>query len=57
MEELARTRDINEIQVLTPFRRKTENGVEQLNKTLQEAINKKDEKKPELNYRYTTFRK
>ena len=43
MEELARTRDINEIQVLTPFRRKTENGVEQLNKTLQEAINKKED--------------
>lgn len=55
LSELARTRDINEIQVLTPFRRKTENGVEQLNKTLQEAINKKDPKKAELNY-FTTFR-
>lgn len=55
LSELVRTRDINEIQVLTPFRRKTENGVEQLNKTLQEAINKKDPKKAELNY-FTTFR-
>lgn len=57
LEELAEIKDINEIQVLTPFRRKTENGVEQLNKTLQEAINKKEPYKPEINYMYTTFRK
>ena len=57
IDELARVKDINEIQVLSPFRRKTVNGVDQLNKVLQEHINKKDSKKPEINYSYTTFRK
>ena len=36
-----RIKDINEVQVLTPFRRRTENGVEQLNKALQNEINPK----------------
>lgn len=57
IDELTRIKDINEIQVLSPFRRKTVNGVDQLNKVLQEGLNKKDFKKPEINYRYTTFRK
>lgn len=56
-EELARIKDINEVQILTPFRRRTENGVEQLNKALQNEINPKSPTKPEITYGYTTFRR
>lgn len=53
----AEVRDINEIQVLTPFRKKTENGVEQLNTVLQEDLNPKAANKPELAYRNSVFRR
>lgn len=55
--ELMVVKDINEIQVLSPFRRKTATGVNQLNVSLQEDLNKKDSKKPEILFRGVNFRK
>jgi len=55
-DEFKRIRNIYEVQVLTPFKRKTASGVEQLNKLLQEHTNPKDPKKPEI-YCRSAFRR
>ena len=54
MKELQRLGDLNDLQLVTPFRRKTDAGVDALNKQLQEVVNPK--KGEELKYGFQTFR-
>jgi exodeoxyribonuclease V alpha subunit len=49
--------NLQELQIITPLRRKTETGVEQLNALLQETVNPKNPKKAELRYGSHTFRR
>jgi exodeoxyribonuclease V alpha subunit len=56
-KELMRVKDINEVQVLSPFRKKTETGVDQLNIVLQDDLNPKASNKPELHYGQRVFRR
>lgn len=55
--ELMKVKDINEIQVLSPFRRNTETGVNQLNLILQKDLNAKEKGEPEIVYRRIPFRR
>lgn len=56
-DALVEVRDINEIQVITPFRKRTETGVERLNQILQQDLNPKRSNETEIHYGSNTFRK
>lgn len=57
LEEVARVGALFEVQVLTPFRKKTDIGSEALNKILQDAINPKASEKAEVKHGGRVFRK
>lgn len=57
LEELGKIKDINGVQVLSPVRKKTCTGVNNLNLTLQELINPAKSNKPEMMVLNKIFRK
>lgn len=54
---LAAAKDIYEVQVITPLRRKTESGADNLNEVIQASINPKEKGKGELHHGKRIFRK
>jgi exodeoxyribonuclease V alpha subunit len=55
LQETARY-GVDNVALLTPYRQKTETGVNALNERLREKINPSDRKKPEVTYGKRTFR-
>ena len=57
MKEVKRCGNIDDVQVLSPFRTRTDTGVNNLNEILQNSINPKKDHEPEIYYGRKTFRK
>jgi len=56
-KELAEIKNIHEVQVITPLRKKTESGADSLNEVIQGAINPKEKGKGEIHHGKRVFRK
>jgi len=56
IKELERTKDINKVQVLSPFRTRTDTGVNNVNEILQNCVNPKKPHEQEMYYGKKTFR-
>ena len=57
LKEVKRCGNIDDVQVLSPFRTRTDTGVSNLNEILQNSINPKKDHEPEIYYGRKTFRK
>ena len=57
LKEVKRCGNIDDVQVLSPFRTRTDTGVNNLNEILQNSINPKKDHEPEIYYGRKTFRK